>query len=57
MAATGASQLRPARYYKPYSLTLQDFTHEVYPGTQIPKNFSSKVTLDRCRTSTNTARS
>ena len=38
-------QLRPARYYKPYSLTLQDFTHEVYPGTQIPKNFSSKVTL------------
>ena len=38
-------QLRPARYYKPYSLTLLDFTHEVYPGTQIPKNFSSKVTL------------
>ncbi len=39
-------QLRPARYYKPYSLTLLDFTHETYPGTQIPKNFSSKVTLD-----------
>ena len=38
--------LRPARYYKPYSLTLQDFSHDVYPGTQIPKNFSSKVTLD-----------
>jgi hypothetical protein len=38
-------QLRAARYYKPYSLTLLDFTHEVYPGTQIPKNFSSKVTL------------
>lgn len=40
-----AVQLRPARYYKPYSLTLLDFTHETYPGTQIPKNFSSKVDL------------
>ena len=38
-------QLRPTRYYKPYSLSLLDFTHETYPGTQIPKNFSSKVTL------------
>lgn len=38
-------QLRAARYYKPYSLKLQDFTHDVYAGTQIPKNFSSKVTL------------
>jgi hypothetical protein len=37
--------LRPARYYKPYSLTLQKFTHERYAGTDIPKNFSSKVTL------------
>jgi cytochrome c biogenesis protein ResB len=39
-------ELRPARYYKPYSLSLMDFTHETYPGTQIAKNFSSKVTLD-----------
>jgi hypothetical protein len=38
-------QLRPARYYKPYSLTLKDFTHETYAGTMIPKNFSSKVDL------------
>ncbi len=38
-------QLRPARYYKPYSLSLKTFTHEVYPGTMIPKNFSSKVNL------------
>lgn len=38
-------QLRPARYYKPYSLKLKDFTHDVYPGTQIPKNFSSKVDI------------
>lgn len=42
---TWSIQLRPARYYKPYSLKLLDFTHETYPGTQIPKNFSSKVKL------------
>ena len=38
-------RLRPSRYYKPYSVTLQKFTHEKYAGTEIPKNFSSKVTL------------
>jgi hypothetical protein len=37
--------LRSARYYKPYSVTLQKFTHEKYAGTEIPRNFSSKVTL------------
>jgi len=37
--------MRPARYYKPYSVTLQKFTHERYPGTEIPKDFSSRVTL------------
>ena len=37
--------LRPARYYKPYSVTLQKFTHERYAGTEIPKDFSSRVTL------------
>jgi hypothetical protein len=37
--------MRPARYYKPYSVTLQKFTHEKYPGTEIPKNFASSVTL------------
>jgi hypothetical protein len=37
--------LRQARYYKPYSVTLQKFTHERYPGTEIPKDFSSRVTL------------
>jgi len=35
--------LRPVRYYKPYSVTLLDFTHERYPGTGIAKNFSSKI--------------
>src|SRR5215831_2724318 len=38
-------ELRPMRYYKPYSVTLQKFTHERYAGTEIPKNFSSRVTL------------
>jgi hypothetical protein len=37
--------MRPVRYYKPYSVTLQKFTHERYAGTEIPKNFASKVTL------------
>jgi len=37
--------LRVARHYKPYSVTLQRFTHERYAGTEIPKNFASKVTL------------
>ena len=37
--------LRRRRYYKPYTLTLQNFTHERYPGTDIPKNFESRVTL------------
>jgi len=37
--------LRPVRYYKPYSVTLQKFTHERYVGTEIPKNFASRITL------------
>ena len=40
-----ALQMRPRRYYKPFSLTLLDFTHDRYPGTEIPKNFSSTVRL------------
>ncbi len=38
-------QLRPVRYYKPFGLTLREFTHEVYAGTQIPKNFASHAVL------------
>lgn len=37
--------LRPARLYKPFSLTLLKFSHDKYAGTDIPKNFSSKVRL------------
>jgi hypothetical protein len=37
--------LRPRREYLPYTLTLEEFRHDVYPGTDIPKNFSSLVRL------------
>ncbi len=37
--------IRPRRYYFPFHLTLNDFRHDVYPGTDIPKNFSSRVQL------------
>jgi hypothetical protein len=37
--------MRPARYYKPYSLTLRKFSHERYAGTEIPKNFASQAVL------------
>ena len=38
--------LRPIRYYKPYTVTLKQFTHEVYAGTDVPKNFASLVHLN-----------
>ena len=37
--------LRNRRYYLPFSITLKDFRHDVYPGTDIPKNFSSLIRL------------
>ena len=37
--------LRYERAYKPYSLTLLKFSHDRYMGTEIPKNFASKVRL------------
>jgi hypothetical protein len=35
--------MRLRRYFLPYSITLKEFRHDVYPGTDIPKNFSSLV--------------
>jgi cytochrome c biogenesis protein ResB len=40
-----AMSLRARREYLPYSLTLKKFSHDVYAGTDIPKNFSSLVHL------------
>ena len=39
-------QLRFARHYYPCSMTLRKFTHNVYPGTDIPKEFASTIMLD-----------
>ncbi len=38
--------LRFKRYYHPFSLTLLKATHEIYKGTDIPKNFASRVRID-----------
>jgi hypothetical protein len=35
--------LRYKRSYQPYRIYLEEFHHDVYPGTDIPKNFSSRV--------------
>ena len=37
--------LRAVRHYTPYTLSLLEFKHDVYPGTDIPSNFSSKIHL------------
>ncbi len=41
-----ALSLRHRRIELPYRLTLKKFSHDRYPGTDIPKNFSSLVHLD-----------
>ncbi|MFO1502068.1 MAG: cytochrome c biogenesis protein ResB [Verrucomicrobiota bacterium] len=45
--------VRPVRYYKPYSITLLDFTHKRYKGTEIPKDFSSSIRLQNPATGEN----
>ena len=40
---TYALSMRLRRHYLPYAFTLKQFRHDVYPGTDIPKNFSSLV--------------
>jgi len=42
--------LRAERFYKPFSLHLVEFKHDRYPGTDIPKNFSSRVRLHNPKT-------
>jgi len=37
--------LRFRRYYKPYTVTLNKFTHEVFPGTDMPRDFASEIRL------------
>jgi ABC-type transport system involved in cytochrome c biogenesis permease subunit len=37
--------LRRSRYYVPFTVQLDKFTHEKYPGTETPRRFASDVTL------------
>ncbi|MFN0116993.1 MAG: cytochrome c biogenesis protein ResB [Elusimicrobiota bacterium] len=38
-------RIQHRRTYVPFTLTLKEFNHDLYPGTNIPKNFSSLVQL------------
>jgi hypothetical protein len=44
---TYSLSLRRRREYLPFAMTLKKFQHDVYPGTDIPKNFSSLVQVSR----------
>jgi len=37
--------LRARRDYLPFSITLEKFTHDIYPGTEIPRDFASTIRL------------
>jgi hypothetical protein len=37
--------LRFKRYYRPFAVTLLKFTHDKYAGTDIPKDFASRIRL------------
>jgi hypothetical protein len=37
--------IRPRRLYHPFSIKLLDFSHDRYLGTDVPKNFSSKIRI------------
>lgn len=37
--------MRFKRRYLPFSVTLLKFSHDIYPGTDIPRNYSSRVRL------------
>jgi hypothetical protein len=38
--------MRPVRHYQPFSISLEKFSHDIYPGTDIPKNFSSRIRIN-----------
>jgi hypothetical protein len=42
--------LRYKKTYLPFTVTLLEFNHDRYPGTNIPSNFSSKVRVDHSAT-------
>ena len=48
-------EMRPERTYLPFAMTLLKATHTVYQGTDIPKDFRSRVQLQNPRTGENRA--
>ena len=42
--------MRPTQYPEPFSLTLLKATHTTYAGTDIPKDFRSRVRIDNAQT-------
>ncbi len=42
---TWRMSIRQSRLYHPFSIKLLDFSHDRYLGTNVPKNFSSKVRI------------
>jgi hypothetical protein len=42
---TWRMSIRPRRLYHPFSIKLLDFSHDRYLGTNVPKNFSSKIRI------------
>ena len=45
--------LRSERIYRDFTLTLLDFTHDVYPGTRKPRDFRARVRLEDPKTREN----
>jgi hypothetical protein len=45
--------LRSERIYRDFSLTLLDFTHDLYPGTEKPRDFRARVRLEDPKTREN----
>lgn len=46
-------EMRPRRYYNAFTIRLLEFRHDLYAGTDIPKNFSSRIQLERPDTGEN----
>jgi hypothetical protein len=51
--STWRMAMRPERYYKGFKMTLLKTTHETYRGTDIPKNFQSRVRIENSATGEN----
>jgi hypothetical protein len=43
---TWSISLRATRRYLPFAVTLENLSHDNYPGTTIPKNLASRIRLD-----------